>query len=124
MQRFSLALFTILSLLFIAPVGHAQTTSTIDIGIGDEISSRVAINSDLGTFITRVFSAIIIVAGIATFVYMIYGGVQWITSGGEKDKIKEARDKITQAIIGLAVVVSAWAIFRLIDYFFGIDITS
>ena len=124
MQRFSLALFTILSSLFIAPVGHAQTTSTIDIGIGDEISSRVAINSDLGTFITRVFSAIIIVAGIATFVYMIYGGVQWITSGGEKDKIKEARDKITQAIIGLAVVVSAWAIFRLIDYFFGIGITS
>ncbi len=45
-------------------------------------------------------------------------------SGGEKDKITEARDKITQAIVGLGVVASAWAIFKLVDYFFGIGIAN
>jgi cellobiose-specific phosphotransferase system component IIC len=98
--------------------------SSFNINLGDEVSSRVSINSDLGTFVERVFSAIIIVAAIATLMYMVYGGVQWVTSGGEKDKITEARSKITNALIGLAVVASAWAIFLLVDYFFGIGITN
>lgn len=102
----------------------AQATSSFNINLEDQVSSRVSINSDLGTFITRVFSAIMIVGSIATFIYLVYGGLQWIMAGGEKDKVKEARDKITQAIIGLAVLASAWAIFKLIDYFFGIGITD
>lgn len=102
----------------------AQATSSFNINLEDQVSSRVSINSDLGTFITRVFSAIMIVGGIATFIYLAYGGIQWVTSGGEKDKVKDAREKITQAIIGLAILASAWAIFKLVDYFFGIGITA
>lgn len=102
----------------------AQATSSFNIGLEDEVSSRVAINTDLGTFITRVFSAVMIMGGIATFIYLVYGGIQWVSSGGEKDKVKEARDKITHAIIGMAVLASAWAIFKLIDYFFGLGITA
>lgn len=101
-----------------------MASSSFNVDLGSQVSSRVAINSDLGTFISRVFSAIIIVAGIATFVYMIYGGIEWVMSGGEKDKINGARAKITQAIIGLAVVASAWAVFKLVDYFFGIGIAK
>jgi hypothetical protein len=101
-----------------------MANGSFNVDLGSEVSSRVAINTDLGSFISRVFSAIIIVAAIATFIYMVYGGVQWIMSGGEKDKITEAKGKITQAVIGLAVVASAWAIFKLIDYFFGIGITA
>jgi len=99
-------------------------SGSFTIGLGSEVKSRVAINTNLGDFVSNTFSAIIIVAGIATFAYMIYGGVQWVTSGGEKDKLNEARDKITQAIVGLAVVASAWAIFKLVDYFFGIGIAN
>lgn len=102
----------------------AQATSSFNIGLEDEVSSRVAINTDLGTFITRVFSAVMIMGGIATFIYLVYGGIQWVSSGGEKDKVKEARDKITHAIIGMAVLAAAWAIFKLIDYFFGLGITA
>lgn len=103
----------------------AQVTGgSFNISLEDQVSSRVAINSDLGTFITRVFSAIMIVGGIATFIYLAYGGIQWVTSGGEKDKVKDAREKITQAIIGLTVLASAWAIFKLVDYFFGIGIVG
>ncbi len=100
------------------------TSGSFKVDLGSQVSDRVAINEDLGTFITRAFSAVILVAGIAAFLFMIYGGIQWVTSGGEKDKVKEARDKITQAIVGLAIVASAWAIFKLIDYFFGIGITT
>jgi len=109
------------SLSLIKPV-RAQTGS-FNINIDDEVKNRVAVNTDLGSFVSRTISAIIIVAALATFLYLIYGGIQWIMSGGEKEKIKEARDKITQAIIGLAIVAAAWAIYLLIDYFFGIGNT-
>ena len=97
---------------------------SFNINLGDQVKSRVAINQDLGTFIQKSFSAVVLVAGLATFLYLVYGGFEWITSGGEKGKLEEARNKITNGIIGLAVVASAWAVFKLIDYFFGIGITK
>jgi len=113
---------TTLSYLALAPSAYAQGSFNID--IDSQVKSRVSVNEDLGSFVTRVFSAVVLVAGIATFIYMVYGGVQWIMSGGEKDKLNEAKAKITQAIVGLAVVASAWAIFKLVDYFFGIGIAN
>jgi len=107
---------------FITPI--ARAADSFQINLDDEVNSRVAIKDDLGSFISRTFSAVIIVAAIASFLYMVYGGIQWVTSGGEKDKLNEARNKITQAIVGLAIVASAWAIFKLVDYFFGIGITD
>lgn len=100
------------------------TTGSFDINLGDEVKSRVAINTDLGSFVSKGFSAVILVAGLATFGYLVYGGVQWITSGGDKGKLEEARNKITNGIIGLTIVASAWAIYQLIDYFFGIGIAK
>ncbi len=97
---------------------------SFNINIGSEVQSRVAVNSSLGIFVSKSISAVIMVAGLATFIYMIYGGVQWVTSGGEKGKLEEARNRITNAILGLAIVASAWAVFRLVDYFFGIGITK
>lgn len=115
-------LITVFSFL-IAPT-RTSAQGSFNIGLEDQVSSRVAINTDLGDFVSRVFSAIIIVGGIATFIYMVYGGLQWIMAGGEKDKVKDAREKITQAVIGLAILASAWAIYKLIDYFFGIGIVE
>ena len=101
-----------------------MATGSFDINIGDETQSRVAINTDLGSFVSKSISAIILVAGLATFLYIIYGGLQWIMSSGDKGKLEEARSKITNGIIGLAIVASAWAIYLLLDYFFGIGIAK
>jgi len=92
--------------------------------IGEEAKALIPINDNIGVFVTKGISAILIVASVATFAYLVWGGIQWITSGGTKDKIQEAKDKITNAIIGLAIVASAWAVYLLIDYFFGIGLTT
>ena len=97
---------------------------SFNINIGDETKSRVAINTDLGSFVSKSFSAVILVAGLATFMYLVYGGLSWIMAGGDKGKLEEARAKITNGIVGLAIVASAWAIYLLVDYFFGIGITQ
>lgn len=121
-------IITLLNSLFLilytyVPLSHAQGGS-FSINVDDQVKDRVAINEDLGTFVSRTFSAIILVAGLATFMYLVYGGVQWIMSGGDKTKLEEARAKITQSIVGLGIVASAWAVYLLVDYFFGIGITK
>lgn len=101
-----------------------MATGSFSVNIGDETKSRVAINDSLGSFVERSFSAVILVAGLATFMYLVYGGIQWISSGGDKGKLEEARSKITNGIVGLAIVASAWAVYLLIDYFFGIGLAK
>ena len=101
-----------------------MASSSFNVNLGDQVKSRVAINQDLGTFVSKSFNAILLVAALATFLYLIYGGIEWITSGGDKGKIEEARNKITSGIVGLAIVASAWAVFLLVTYFFGINIAK
>ena len=80
--------------------------------------------TSVGEFVGAVLSLIFLVAGIAVFAYLVMGGIQWITSGGDKGKTQEARDRITAALVGLAVIAVAWAITLLAQTFFGINITS
>lgn len=60
-------------------------------------------------------------AAIIAFFFLIMGGIQWITSGGDKTNTQAARDKITAALIGLAIVAVAYALMSLVGRFFGID---
>lgn len=77
---------------------------------------------NLGLFVSRILGLALMVAGILVFVYLVWGGINWITSGGDKGKTEEARNRITAALVGLAIVAAAWAIMQLISYFFGINV--
>jgi amino acid transporter len=76
---------------------------------------------ELGPLIQSGITIAIIVAAILTFAFLVWGGIQWITSGGDKAKYEEARNRITAALIGLAIVALAWLLIKLVTYFFGID---
>lgn len=58
--------------------------------------------SDVLTFIIRGF---FIIAGLAALFYLLLGAFSWVTSGGEEENVKKARDKITAAIIGVILIV-------------------
>ncbi len=79
------------------------------------------------TGITKIVSSIIgimtVAAGIWFLFQFIIGGFNWINSGGDKAKLQGARDKLTNAFIGLIVVVAGWAILALASTFFGFDFT-
>ena len=77
---------------------------------------------DLGRFISSLVGLALIVAALLVFGYLILGGIQWITSGGDKGKTEAARNQITAALVGLAIVAAAYAIMQVIGYFFGFNI--
>lgn len=49
--------------------------------------------------------------GLITVILIIYGGVVWMTAGGNEEKITKAKKIITSAIIGLVIILLAWSIF-------------
>lgn len=65
---------------------------------------------------------ILIVTTILFFFSLLVGGLKWILSGGKKEKTENAKLHILNALIGLMIVFSTWAIMQLINSFFGIDI--
>lgn len=80
--------------------------------------------TDLGRLISSFVSGAIVLSLILVLFYLIIGGVQWITSGGDKGKTESARNKITSAVVGLAIVAASWAVFTVIGYLFGVDIAG
>lgn len=92
--------------------------------IRDEAKGLIAINTNLGDFVSRGASAIILVAALGAFIFLLWGGLDYLMSGGDKEKIEKAKSKITNTFIALAIVAAAWAVYLIIDYFFGIGITG
>lgn len=72
-------------------------------------------------FIT-IWQALITVGAILVIVFFLWGSIEWITSGGDSGKVQKARDRITQAIIGLVILVGSFVIIAFLgSLFFGPD---
>lgn len=74
----------------------------------------------LGRLIELGAGAVLVVGGVAVLLYLILGGFNWITAGGDKAKVESARAMITQGIIGLAILASVFAVYGVLLRFFGI----
>lgn len=76
----------------------------------------------------RIVSAVIlfalVIAALVFFFMLLWGGIQWILAGGDKQKTEEARGRITGALIGLVIVFAAWAILSLASTFLGTSLTN
>jgi len=77
---------------------------------------------DVGKFLSASIQVAMIIASILTFAFLVWGGIQWILSGGDKTQTQAARDRITMALVGLGIVAAAWALMKVIGYFFGVDV--
>lgn len=110
------------ALPFFAGAGQvlpAETETTIDIEEG--ALGQIGTFS-VGQIISAFVSVLLIAAAVVFFFWLVLGGIKWIMSGGDKARVEGARDQVTHALIGLVIVFSAFAIARLVDVLFGVDI--
>lgn len=68
--------------------------------------SGASANSIIGSIIKTVLSLL----GIVFLVLMIFSGYQWMTAGGNEDQVSQAKNRIKNAVIGVVVVIMAYAI--------------
>ena len=66
----------------------------------------------------------IILAGTLSVFYIFVGGISFILSGGQEEKIKQAVHTIRYAIIGLIVTILSVTIIKIVGYVFGFDLLS
>ncbi len=69
---------------------------------------------DLRTTASKIINVSLSLLGIIAVVVVLIGGFKWMTSGGAEDKVGEARKLIFSGIVGLAIILSAWAITRFV----------
>ena len=68
-------------------------------------------NGSEGSFnVTIVFNWVYAMAALVAVGYIVYGAIMFGTSEGSPEKIKKATSSITYAIIGLVIVMVAWAL--------------
>lgn len=88
-----------------APGGAAQT-NVGKVGTSAGISSA----TDLPTIIGNIINVVLGFMGIVLLFYLLYGGFKWMTAGGDSKGVDEAKTMIRNAIIGLVIIVSSYAI--------------
>ena len=120
--------FFILSLtcyLFFASPAHAQTKPWQEINTNcfNSINGvKIATLQGFECIFANILGIIVPIAGLASFIILIIGGFQYLTSAGDPKQTQKASSIITGAIIGLAATMGVWFIFRLIQYITGINL--
>ncbi len=82
----------------------------------------VAQNYDALEIINRAIAYAIIIAGLLSVVFIFFGGISFILSGGQEDKIKQAVSTIRYAIIGLIVTLLAVVIVGFVGKALGLNV--
>lgn len=88
---------------------------------GEEIVAPKGFAQNIGSLINGALTLIMIVGAFLVLVYLILGGIEWITSGGDKSKTESAQNKITNAVIGLIILAASYAILLIVLNFLGFE---
>ncbi len=63
-----------------------------------------------GEMLTFLVKGFFVIAGLAALIMLLWGALAWVLSGGDKEQVEGARDRITAALIGVFMILIALAI--------------
>ncbi len=67
-------------------------------------------SDDLPVIIGRIINIILSFLGVVMVIMIIIGGFKYMTAGGEKDGVEQGKKYLTNAIIGLVIILAAYGI--------------
>lgn len=112
-------------LLLVSLHGLVQSSSAFTFtqppGLGINATSGASAEKTVENIIVNVISIFFAVGGIGTVIYFVWGTVDWILSGGDKEKVANARKKMTHAIIGLVLLSLSFVIINLVGTIVGFN---
>lgn len=101
----------------LTPIAYAQNIVNCDQNATFKsicLLTGARFGSTFGQIITFAFILAIMIA----LAFLIWGGIKWVTSGGEKAGVEEARNHVIAAVVGLIIVFLSYFIINLIVFFF------
>lgn len=71
---------------------------------------NTATTANLNQLIATIIQSLLGFLGVIFLILIIYGGITWMTAEGEESKAEKAQSIIKNAIIGLIIIIAAYAI--------------
>ena len=98
--------------LAVATLAGSAQFAMAQVSVGSQAVGRIPVlGDDLTTLVSRVINIVLIIAGILAVVYLVWGGITYITAGGDAEKAGKGRTAITNAIIGIIIIMASFAIY-------------
>lgn len=92
---------------------------------GDCVVGDAATFQCLEPIFANIISAAVSLGVAALFIMFLVGGFSFLFSGGDPKKLEQARGTLSNAIVGLVIIVAAYLVLRIISSFTGVtDITT
>jgi hypothetical protein len=105
----SIKIAVMLGLLGLILLPQVVGAASIDVGItyatGIGLGTR-----DIRTTISSIINVLMGLLGIVAVVIILVGGFKWMTAMGNEDSVKKAKQLLFEGIIGLVIILSAYAI--------------
>lgn len=104
----SFAIISLLVLPLVAMPALAQNQfgfNEVENGLNNTLS-----NSDPREIVGRIINMALGFLGVIAVIIIILGGFKWMTAGGNEDKVSEAKKLLGAGVIGLVIVLAAWAL--------------
>ena len=112
-RKISYILASFSSLLFVGAVYAQQNSNTIQVDQGPGgLGFQSPTFSDILTFLIRGF---FIIAGLAALFFLLLGALAWVTSGGNKENVEKAQQKIQQAVVGVILIAVVLAVVATLE---------
>lgn len=77
---------------------------------------------NLSTILSWAIELLTIIGIIMALGFLIYAGVQWVTSEGDKQKLQTARDSVKYTVLGLIIIFVSFLFINILAYFFQIPL--
>ena len=122
MRKFSSLLLLPLG-LFLAVPAYAQVN--VSACPGGSFSPLCLNATDIGHLITNAINLLFVAAALLALAFLIFGGIKWLTSQGEKEGVTKARETIVASIVGLVIIFLSYVIVNfLLNLFVGVNLMS
>lgn len=76
---------------------------------------NIRFGMSLTELVSMLFNFLLTIAGLAAFIMIVWGGVNFLTSAGDPTKMGDAKDQIFKALLGLVVMFASWMILNTIN---------
>lgn len=114
-------LLTLTSLILTPQPVHAQIVNK---ALPASFQNPASGGTGFAFYIAQLWRTIVILGGVAFLLYFIWGSLEWLMSGGDKQKLESARGKITNGLIGLILLVASYAIAIFLGEVLNIDLLN
>lgn len=103
------------------PIGQTARTQALPTA---QTYTNTTPGAGFNGFLSGILGNVLLIAALLVLFYLIWGGIEWITAGGDKSKVEKARNRITQAIIGIIVLAASTAIMSVVQGFLGVTLIN